>query len=117
MRIIGVDPGNAVTGFGIVERVPEPKYICAGTLRTRGMTRGPQRLAVLTRSYSKYSIAMLLIAMSLERSFVAMNVQSAFALCEARAVAMLAAAHRRLDLFEYTPHRCEARYRRLWTRR
>ncbi len=41
--------------------------------------------------------------MSLERSFVAANVQSAFRLGEARAMAMLAAAHRRLELFEYTP--------------
>jgi crossover junction endodeoxyribonuclease RuvC len=103
MRIIGVDPGNAVTGFGIVERVPEPKYICAGTLRTRGMTRGPQRLAVLYEKLLEVLDRYAPDAMSLERSFVAMNVQSAFALGEARAVAMLAAAHRRLDLFEYTP--------------
>jgi crossover junction endodeoxyribonuclease RuvC len=41
--------------------------------------------------------------MSLERSFVALNVRSAFTLGEARAVAMLAAAHRGIDVFEYTP--------------
>ena len=43
-------------------------------------------------------------AMSLERSFVAANVQSAFRLGEARAMAMLAAAARGLMLFEYTPN-------------
>ena len=42
--------------------------------------------------------------MSLERSFVAANVQSAFRLGEARAMAMLAAAARGLALFEYTPN-------------
>ena len=42
-------------------------------------------------------------AMSLERSFAALNVHSAFTLGEARAMAMLAAAHRGLELFEYNP--------------
>jgi crossover junction endodeoxyribonuclease RuvC len=42
--------------------------------------------------------------MSLERSFVAANVQSAFRLGEARAIAILAAAQRGLGLFEYAPN-------------
>jgi crossover junction endodeoxyribonuclease RuvC len=42
-------------------------------------------------------------AVSLERNFVARNVQSAFRIGEARAVAMLAAAQRSLPLFEYPP--------------
>jgi crossover junction endodeoxyribonuclease RuvC len=103
MRIIGVDPGNAITGYGVVERTPALKYVGAGTLRTRGMMRGPQRLATLYEKLIEVLDRYTPVAMSLERSFVATNVQSAFALGEARAVAMLAAAHRRLDLFEYTP--------------
>jgi crossover junction endodeoxyribonuclease RuvC len=103
MRIIGVDPGNAVTGFGIVERGATLVSVGAGTIRGNAVARGPQRLAALyarlINVIDEYSPA----AMSLERSFVAANVQSAFTLGEARAVAMLAAAHRRLEVFEYTP--------------
>lgn len=102
MRIIGVDPGNAVTGFGVVERKRELRYVAAGTIRS-GLARGPSRLAALYRKLLSVIDEHAPEAMSLERSFVAVNVQSAFTLGEARAIAMLAAAHRGLELFEYTP--------------
>jgi crossover junction endodeoxyribonuclease RuvC len=103
MRVMGVDPGNAVTGFGVVERSPAPRLIAAGTIRPRASERGPVRLAAI---YGRLIAAIdehLPAALSLERSFVAINVQSAFRLGEARAMVMLAAAHRGLELFEYTP--------------
>jgi crossover junction endodeoxyribonuclease RuvC len=103
MRIIGVDPGNAVTGFGVVERHDSLRYVVAGTIRSNGMARGPRRLAALYANILSVIDNHSPDAMSLERSFVAANVQSAFTLGEARAVAMLAAAHRGLDVFEYTP--------------
>jgi crossover junction endodeoxyribonuclease RuvC len=103
MRIIGVDPGNAVTGFGVIERRDAAIYIAAGTIRSNGMPRGPQRLAALYQRLLNVIDEHAPAAMSLERSFVAINVQSAFALGEARAVAMLAAAHRQLPVFEYMP--------------
>jgi crossover junction endodeoxyribonuclease RuvC len=103
MRIIGVDPGNAVTGYGVVERDGSFCAIAAGTIRPRRMARGPQRLAILYGRLLEVIDAYHAEAMSLERSFVAANVQSAFALGEARAMAMLAAAHRGIALFEYTP--------------
>jgi crossover junction endodeoxyribonuclease RuvC len=103
MRVMGVDPGNAVTGFGVVERGSSPRLIAAGTIRPGAADRGPLRLANI---YGRLLDAIDEHApgsMSLERSFVAINVQSAFRLGEARAMAMLAAAHRGLELFEYTP--------------
>jgi crossover junction endodeoxyribonuclease RuvC len=103
MRIIGVDPGNAVTGYGVIERGAKPESIAAGAIRMTGMARGPARLATLYEKLLTVIDEYLPSAMSLERSFVATNVQSAFTLGEARAVAMLAAAHRGLAVFEYTP--------------
>jgi crossover junction endodeoxyribonuclease RuvC len=103
MRIIGVDPGNAVTGFGVVESGLPPRLVAAGIIRPAISERGPLRLATiygqLLRAIDEHAPE----ALSLERSFVAINVQSAFRLGEARAMAMLAAAHRGLELFEYTP--------------
>ncbi|MBV8359384.1 MAG: crossover junction endodeoxyribonuclease RuvC [Deltaproteobacteria bacterium] len=103
MRVIGVDPGNAVTGFGVVERSGSMQYVAAGTVRGRGIVPRPQRLATIYQKLLELLDRYTPDVMSLERSFVAINVQSAFALGEARAVAMLAAAHRGLDVFEYTP--------------
>jgi len=104
MRVIGVDPGSAVTGFGIVERQGGVvSHIAAGVIRTdpRAIYRDKlfnihQRLCELIDEFAPD-------AMSLERSFVATNVQSAFRLGEARAMALLAAAAHQLDLFEYAP--------------
>jgi crossover junction endodeoxyribonuclease RuvC len=103
MRILGVDPGNAVTGFGVVERRERMVWVAAGSIRGIGMARGPRRLAALYEKLIHVIDEHAPAAMSLERSFVARNVQSAFTLGEARAVAMLAAAHRDLEVFEYTP--------------
>ena len=102
MRVLGVDPGNAVTGFGIVDRGGELRYVAAGTIRA-GAMRGPVRLANIYENLIKVIDAHAPDAISLERSFVAANIHSAFKLGEARAMAMLAAAHRGLGLFEYTP--------------
>lgn len=104
-RVIGVDPGNVVTGFGVIEgSVAHPAHIAAGTIRPAAALRGGERLKTihdrLLGIIDQYAPA----AMSLERSFVAANVQSAFRLGEARAMAMLAAAARGLMLFEYTPN-------------
>ncbi|HEX3409487.1 MAG TPA: crossover junction endodeoxyribonuclease RuvC [Candidatus Binataceae bacterium] len=102
MRVLGVDPGNAVTGFGIVDRGGRLTYIAAGTIRA-GATRGPARLASIYEQLIRVIDAHAPDAVSLERSFVALNIHSAFKLGEARAMVMLAAAHRGLELFEYTP--------------
>jgi crossover junction endodeoxyribonuclease RuvC len=103
MRVIGIDPGNAITGFGVVERREGSGYIASGVIRSNSEGRGPRRLATLYAKLLDVIDAHTPSVMSLERSFVAINVQSAFTLGEARAVAMLAAAHRGLPLFEYTP--------------
>lgn len=103
MRVIGVDPGNAVTGFGVVEKSDAVHYVGAGTVRPAKKTARPQRLAWIYRNLLDVLDRYSPDVMSLERSFVAINIQSAFALGEARAAAMLAAAHRSLAVFEYAP--------------
>jgi crossover junction endodeoxyribonuclease RuvC len=103
MRVMGIDPGNVVTGFGVVERGSLPRLVAAGTIRPHGTERGPIRLATIYGRLLEAIDEHAPEALSLECSFVAINVQSAFRLGEARAMAMLAAAHRNLDLFEYTP--------------
>jgi crossover junction endodeoxyribonuclease RuvC len=105
MRVIGVDPGNAVTGFGVVEGgATNPAHIAAGTICPPAGLRGGRRLLAIHRSLLEILDEYSPDALSLERSFVATNVQSAFRLGEARAIVMLAAAARGIELFEYAPN-------------
>ena len=104
-RVIGVDPGNVVTGFGVIEgSAAHPVHIAADTIRPAAALRGGERLKTIHDRLLDIIDQYAPVAMSLERSFVAANVQSAFRLGEARAMAMLAAAARGLVLFEYTPN-------------
>ena len=104
MRILGVDPGSAVCGYGVVEAP-------GGTLRDRrhdsmrvARARTRRACAASTKICWPSSTSSRPAALSLERHFVAVNVQSAFRLGEARAMAMLAAAERGLAMFEYPPN-------------
>ena len=100
-----MDPGNAVTGFGVIEGSgAHPTHVAAGTIRSTAGSRGGARLLAIHERLLEIIDEYRPTAMSLERSFVAANVQSAFRLGEARAVAMMAAAARGLQLFEYAPN-------------
>ena len=105
MRVLGVDPGSVICGYGLVEgRSGQHSFIAAGAIRTASLERGPARLRriheELLRIIDEYAPG----ALALERHFIAANVQSAFRLGEARAMALLAAAERDLDLCEYPPN-------------
>jgi crossover junction endodeoxyribonuclease RuvC len=105
MRVLGVDPGSAVTGFGIVEGAPGNfRYVAAGTIRSRPGEPLTERLRTIHSRLLAIVDEFAPGALSLERNFVARNVQSAFRIGEARAIAMLAAAERELPLYEYPPN-------------
>src|SRR5208283_1521128 len=88
MRILGVDPGSAVCGYGVVEG-PGGRYVTAGTIRCASLALGPGRLRRIHENLLAIIDEFAPEALSLERHFVAANVQSAFRLGEARAMAML----------------------------
>jgi crossover junction endodeoxyribonuclease RuvC len=105
MRVLGVDPGSAVTGYGVVDgQAGRFSHVASGTVRPAAAERGPGRLKTIHDGLLSVIDAFAPEVMSLERSFVAANVQSAFRLGEARAAAMLAAADRGLGFFEYPPN-------------
>src|SRR5262249_33970690 len=81
-----------------------PTYAAAGAIRSAPASRAGERLKSIHDRLLGIIDEHSPVAMSLERSFVAANVQSAFRLGEARAMAMLAAAERGLELFKYAPN-------------
>jgi crossover junction endodeoxyribonuclease RuvC len=105
MRILGVDPGSTVCGYGLVEGRPgASSFVAAGTIRAASLEPGPKRLRRIHENLLSIIDQYIPGALSLERHFVATNVQSAFRIGEARAMAMLAAAERDLPLYEYPPN-------------
>ncbi len=103
MRVLGVDPGSVVTGWAVVDcNGRSLERVASGTIRA-GRGELCERLgkiyAELARVIERYRPAVL----SLERNFLARNVQSAFRLGEARGVAMAAAAGAAMDTHEYAP--------------
>ena len=103
LRVLGVDPGTVVTGWGIVECEGRSlARVASGTIRV-GRGELSQRLARVYAELADVIARHRPCVMSLERNFVARNVQSAFRLGEARGVAMAVAAAADVSLAEYTP--------------
>lgn len=102
-RILGIDPGSRITGYGIIEVSPaQTRHIASGCIRL-GDIPLPQRLAQI------YADLQTLISrhgpdqMAIEDVFVSRNIQSALKLGQARGAAICAGAGAELPVSEYTP--------------
>lgn len=104
MLIIGIDPGTAVTGFGIVDsNGSRHRCLDFGAVILPPKKPMPERLALLHSKLCELIDKHPLQALALEDLFHAVNVQSAMKLSQARGVIMLAAAQRGIPVFEYSP--------------
>jgi crossover junction endodeoxyribonuclease RuvC len=105
MIVIGIDPGLAIVGFGVI-RVDEKKNtpVSYGSIRTSETLQVPARLAKIYDEVSllldKYSPE----AVAVEKLFFTKNVTNAMSVSEARGVICLAAEQRKIPVFEYTPN-------------
>ncbi len=102
-RIMGIDPGTMITGWGVIESVQ-------GTLvhLDHGTIGGPRNRAMGGRLSQIYHGLLEIVnrykpqGVSLEKVFFARNAASALKLGHARGVALLAAAESDLDVYEYS---------------
>ena len=105
MIVLGIDPGTAATGYGLVERDGSKlrlvDYGCLQTLSTQAL---PIRLLEIHRAVTELIITHKPAQIGVERLFFNRNVQTAFAVGQARGVVLLAAAEHGLPVFEYGPH-------------
>lgn len=103
LRILGVDPGSQVTGFGVIDlRGSNCDYVASGCIRVRGETLGG-RLQSLFLSMTEVMDTYRPALMAVERVFMCRNVDSALKLGQARGAAICAGALRPLEVYEYTP--------------
>jgi len=104
MRIIGIDPGTGILGFGVIEIINgKMKMIDAGVVTTPAHTPLDIRLEDIFDSLTEIINNCKPDSMSIEKLFFAQNVTTAISVSHARGVAMLAGRKGGLSIAEYTP--------------
>jgi crossover junction endodeoxyribonuclease RuvC len=102
--VMGIDPGVANTGFGIVRLAgSQMSAIDGGVVEAPGEDAPERRLARIHAALAELMTWHEPAAMALEDVYFGKNVRSAIGVGQARGVAMLAAAEREVPCFDYTP--------------
>jgi crossover junction endodeoxyribonuclease RuvC len=110
MKILGIDPGTVVMGWGVIEDEDNDlALVDFGTITV------PQKLPMGERLNRLYNGLLKVVqlhkpdAVAVESPFVAKNVRTALAIGRAQALALLAAAQKDIPTFEYTPAQVKQR--------
>ena len=105
MRVLGIDPGTGILGFGVVEFAPgkPPVMIDGGVISTPPHTPLPERLKEIYDGLTEIISTTKPDAMAIEKLFFARNITTAISVAEARGVVILVAAQNDLPIHEYTP--------------
>lgn len=104
MRIIGVDPGTATTGFGIIEHNHgRLVFVDAGVITTPASTPMPERLMTIHDELAQVIRETAPGQAAVEHLFFAKNVTTAISVAQARGVILLTLAEAGLIPGEYTP--------------
>ena len=109
MKILGIDPGTVVMGYGVIEsQDDEIALIDFGALVGPESPIG-ERLSHLYNELLEIVQRHQPDAVAVEQPFIAKNVRSALAIGRAQAIALLAAAGRGIPTYEYTPAQIKQR--------
>ena len=104
MRILGIDPGYATIGFGLIESDRGGhRLLQYGTITTPADLEFPKRLEMIYDDMMQLLEALSPDVMSIEELFFGQNVTTGIGVSHGRGVILLAAAKKGLPIFEYTP--------------
>ncbi|MGI8475955.1 MAG: crossover junction endodeoxyribonuclease RuvC [Thermomicrobiales bacterium] len=103
MITLGIDPGTARLGFGLVESGEPPTALDFGVIETSPSDTMPDRLVGIFDAVSSLILAHSPDVLAVEQLFFARNVTTAIAVGQARGVVLLAAARAGVDVAEYSP--------------
>jgi len=104
MLILGIDPGTAITGFGLIEaKGSNLKFIGGGVIRTPAKQELGLRLVTIYEELDQLIRKHHPQQMAVELLYFAANVTTAISVSHARGVVLLLAAQHSLPLKEYTP--------------
>lgn len=104
MRIIGIDPGTGILGFGVIEAANgKTKLVDAGVIRTPVHEDDAVRLQTIFDELTDIIEASKPQQMSVEKLFFARNVTTAMTVAQARGVVLLCGMQAGLKIHEFTP--------------
>lgn len=104
MRIIGIDPGTGILGFGVIDADRgKTKLVTAGVITTPAHTPLPDRLEEIYNGLTEIIAETQPQVMAIEKLFFAQNITTAMSVSHARGVAMLTGQQAKLQIEEYTP--------------
>ena len=105
MIVLGIDPGTAALGYGIIESSKGQLHeLDHGCLVTSPDTALPERLLAIHATVDELLAVHAPRLLAIERLFFSRNAQTAFAVGQARGVVLLAAAQHRVPVVEATPN-------------
>jgi crossover junction endodeoxyribonuclease RuvC len=104
MRIIGIDPGTGILGFGVIDaKAGKTQLVTAGVITTPAHTPLADRLEEIYLELTSIIKETKPQYMAIEQLFFAKNVTTAMSVSHARGVAMLTGKQAKLKIEEYTP--------------
>jgi crossover junction endodeoxyribonuclease RuvC len=104
VRIIGIDPGTGILGFGVIEYSGgKSQLVDAGVIRTPVKEDDAMRLSTIFEELSDIVAQTKPAEMAVEKLFFAQNVTTAMTVAQARGVVLLVAQQAGLKIAEYTP--------------
>jgi crossover junction endodeoxyribonuclease RuvC len=104
MRILGIDPGTGILGFGVVDvNKGKQQLVDAGVIRTPVKQDDAIRLQTIYEELTDIITQNKPTIMSVEKLFFARNVTTAMTVAQARGVVLLCGQQAGLHIFEYTP--------------
>jgi crossover junction endodeoxyribonuclease RuvC len=106
MIVIGIDPGLARLGYGVIEVAEgDVRMVCYGCIETSGKNiRASERLLKIYTAVEELLEQYQPSHVSLEKLFFAKNISSAMGVSEVRGIVLLAAEQRAIPVTEYTPN-------------
>ena len=103
MRILGIDPGSRITGYGVIATCGhEIGFVACGTIRTAGETDFSRRLLIIFQDLCEVISVHTPEVAAVEDIFINRNPRSALKLGHARGAAVVAALHNNLAVYDYT---------------
>jgi crossover junction endodeoxyribonuclease RuvC len=104
MKILGIDPGTQVMGWGVVETDgSDVSMLSYGAIKVPDKLQAAAKLNLLYTELQKIIRKYQPDNVAVEQPFVAKNIHSAFMVGRAQAIALLAAASKDIPAYEYTP--------------
>lgn len=106
MKILGIDPGIGICGFGLIETSSkaDAKALDFGVITTKINSPLPGRLKELYESLGEVFDSTKPDEVAVEKLFFSKNITTGIAVAEARGLVLLVAEQRGLPIFEYTPN-------------